>query len=71
MRITNEHQRHGSALAQLVKDPRFTALNRASAEYGHYLLNDDRRLHMKYASKPTGPWQFNLLGGGCSAREVR
>ena len=59
MQIEKKHKYHGAALAQLVEDRRFTALNKASHHYGHYLVNDATRLFVKYSSK-TQPWHFTF-----------
>lgn len=61
MRILKQDQLHGAALAQIVKHSAFTSLNKASDDYGHYLLNDDVRIHVKYcAASDVGPWQFTF-----------
>jgi hypothetical protein len=49
---------HGIALTQLVEHPSFKALNKASKRYGHYLLNQDRRLFVKYRTNGGLAWQF-------------
>jgi len=51
---------HGAALTQIVEHPSFKALNRASAKYGHYLVNTDREVFVKYRTSGKGPWQFTL-----------
>lgn len=51
---------HGAALVQVVNHPSFTALNRASERYGHYLINDDRHLFVKYSTSHRSPWQFTF-----------
>jgi hypothetical protein len=57
---------HGIASTQLVEHPSFKALNKASKRYGHYLLNQDRRLFVKYRTNDGLAWQF-----GFSTSEIR
>lgn len=60
MKINEKHQYHGPALAQIVEHPSFKALNRAnSGAYGHYLLNQECSLWMKYATGDE-PWQYTF-----------
>lgn len=56
-------QYHGIALAQIVRHPAFTALNRASDEYGHYRVNEDVVLFVKYRTGSRSPWSFTLHEG--------
>ena len=51
---------HGAALTQVVEHKDFKALNKASTEYGHYQINEDRRLWVKYLSKKGPNWQFKF-----------
>jgi hypothetical protein len=51
---------HGAALVQVVNDPAFTSLNKASDAYGHYVINEDRRLFMKYSTARSSRWQFTF-----------
>ena len=60
MKIQEKHKYHGSALAQVVEHEAFKALNRADSNYGHYLVNTDRRLIVKYRTCERGPWVFNF-----------
>ncbi|MDG3015280.1 hypothetical protein [Speluncibacter jeojiensis] len=53
MGIDKQDFQHGAALAAIVKDHRFTSLNKASERYGHYLVNDDRYVFVKYCTKPS------------------
>lgn len=39
---------HGAALVAIADSQAFTALNRASVKYGHYVVNHDRHLFIKY-----------------------
>ena len=58
MRIQEKHMFHGSALTQIVEHPSFKALNRASSHYGHYLVNTDTQILVKYRTAECSPWQF-------------
>ncbi len=51
---------HGAALTQIVEHPPFKALNRASKAYGHYRVNADREVFIKYNATSASPWQFTL-----------
>ena len=51
---------HGAALTQIVEHPLFTALNKVDDKYGHYLVNADIRLLVKYSSPSNSPWQFTF-----------
>lgn len=48
---------HGAALVAIADSDRFTALNRASVKYGHYVVNHDRHLFIKYSSG-RGPREY-------------
>lgn len=46
---------------QVVEDPNFKALNKASdGKYGHYVLNSDTRLFVKYTTGSGPEFKFNL-----------
>lgn len=60
MKINDTHQYHGAALAQIVQDDAFTALNRASDQYGHYQINHDRRVLIKTAKNNGEKWSFTF-----------
>ena len=60
MKIQVHDRLHGAALTQIVEHPRFKSLNKATKEYGHYLINDDRRLWVKYLSNNGGTWRFGF-----------
>lgn len=51
---------HGAALAQIVNHESFTSLNKVPGTYGHYIINTDRRLFIKYRDADRPPWQFNF-----------
>jgi hypothetical protein len=60
MRIQEQDLYHGAALTQIVEHPSFKALNKASAKYGHYLINTDRHVFVKYRKNSKSPWQHTL-----------
>lgn len=60
MKVQEKHTYHGQALAQIVEHKSFKALNRASANYGHYIVNADRHVFVKYSTKPKPPWGFQF-----------
>src|ERR1039458_3316598 len=51
---------HGAALTQIVEHNSFKALNRASKKYGHYLVNTDRHLFVRYKKNKKSPWIFQF-----------
>ncbi|MFI9342233.1 hypothetical protein ACIG0D_13300 [Streptomyces sp. NPDC052773] len=54
---------HGAALVAIVDSGMFTALNRASVKYGHYVVNHDRHLFIKYNDgKGPGDYFFTFSG---------
>lgn len=60
MKIQDLHLFHGAALTQIVEHNSFKALNRATPKYGHYLVNTDRHLFVKYRTATKSPWQHTL-----------
>lgn len=60
MKIQKHDLYHGAALAQIVKHRSFKAINRASAKYGHYVVNTNRYLFVKYTAARRSPWRFLL-----------
>lgn len=58
MKIQEQDIYHGPALMQIVEHQSFKALNRASLHYGHYLVNTDRQVFVKYRKTRRSPWQF-------------
>lgn len=58
MKIQEQDVYHGPALMQIVEHPTFKALNRASRRYGHYLVNTDRKVFVKYRKNARSPWRF-------------
>jgi hypothetical protein len=66
MKIQEQDLYHGAALTQIVEHKSFTALNRASSKYGHYIVNADRHVFVKYRKTSRSPWQHTF-----SAEEVK
>lgn len=60
MKIQEQDLYHGAALTQIVEHISFKALNRASTKYGHYLVNTDRHVFVKYRKPNRSPWQHTL-----------
>jgi len=60
MKIQEQDQYHGAALTQIVEHESFKALNRASEKYGHYLVNTDKHVFVKYRTANRSPWTFTV-----------
>jgi hypothetical protein len=60
MKIQDQDVYHGAALTQVVQHDSFKALNRASEKYGHYLVNKDHHMFVKYRTNRKSPWSFTL-----------
>jgi hypothetical protein len=60
MKIQDQDFYHGAALTQIVEHESFKALNRASRKYGHYLINTDRHIFVKYRKSKKTPWLFTI-----------
>lgn len=60
MKIQEQDFYHGVALTQITEHKSFKALNRASTKYGHYLINTDRHVFIKYRTHPKSPWQHTF-----------
>lgn len=67
MKIQEKDVYHGAALTQIVEHPSFKALNQASTKYGHYLVNTDRQVFVKYRKAKSSPWTFTLQPAEVSA----
>lgn len=48
MTIDHKDFMHGAALVAIADAEGFTALNKGSEKYGHYIVNHDRHLFIKY-----------------------
>lgn len=60
MRVQEKDIYHGIALTQIVQHESFKALNSGSAKQGHYLINSDRHLLVKYRTNDGDSWQFTF-----------
>jgi hypothetical protein len=61
VKIQQQDLFHGAALTQVVEHPSFKALNKApDGKYGHYVLNSDKRLFLKYTTGDGPDYRFTL-----------
>jgi hypothetical protein len=60
MKIQEKDIYHGAALTQIVEHPSFKALNRATEKYGHYLVNTDLHVFVKYRKSSRSPYIFTV-----------
>lgn len=60
---------HGAALVAIADSEMFTALNRASVKYGHYVVNHDRHLFIKY-NDGKGPGEYFFTFSGEDKRRI-
>ncbi|MGD7023611.1 hypothetical protein ACQCVK_13505 [Rossellomorea vietnamensis] len=60
MKIQTQDLYHGAVLTQITEHSSFKALNKVDSQYGHYLVNHDTRLFVKYLTKQTSPWSFKF-----------
>lgn len=60
MKVQTQDLYHGAVLTQITEHPSFKALNKADSIYGHYLINHDTRLFVKYLTKRNSPWNFKF-----------
>ncbi|MGY0069254.1 hypothetical protein ACWZEH_21195 [Streptomyces sp. QTS137] len=68
--IDNKDFMHGAALVAIADSEMFTALNRASVKYGHYVVNHDRHLFIKY-NTGTGPGDYFFTFSGEDKNRIR
>ncbi|MFD8432389.1 MULTISPECIES: hypothetical protein [Streptomyces] len=61
---------HGAALVAIADSEMFTALNRASVKYGHYVVNHDRHLFIKY-NDGRGPGDYFFTFSGEDKARIR
>jgi hypothetical protein len=59
MGIDHKDFMHGAALVAIADSAEFTALNKASVKYGHYVVNHDRNIFIKY-SDGHGPGDYSF-----------
>lgn len=60
MRIQEQDIYHGAALTQIAEHASFKALNKDSERYGHYLINADCHVFIKYSRSASSPWSFTF-----------
>lgn len=61
MKIQKQDIYHGAALLQIIEHSSFTALNKtADKKYGHYRINANINIFIKYCSNTASPWTFNF-----------
>lgn len=60
MKVQEQDVYHGIALSQIVRHESFKALNCGSTKQGHYLINSDRHLLIKYRTNDGDSWQFTF-----------
>ena len=60
MKVQEQDIYHGIALTQIVKHKSFKALNSGSPKHGHYLINSDRHVLIKYRTNDDDSWQFTF-----------
>ncbi len=56
MKIQEQDIYHGAALTQIAEHESFKALNKGSERYGHYLINADCHVFIKYSKAAVSPW---------------
>ena len=60
MKIQEQDLYHGTALMQIVEHPSFKALNKGSKRYGHYLVNADCHIFVRYSKSDGDTWSFTF-----------
>jgi len=60
MKVQEQDIYHGAALSQIVRHQSFKALNSGSSKQGHYLINSDRHVLVKYRTNSGPTWQFTF-----------
>lgn len=60
MKIQTQDFYHGAALTQIVEHPSFKALNKGSSNYGHYRINADCHLFVRYATGDGPTWSYTF-----------
>lgn len=70
MKIQEQDLYHGAALTQIAEHQSFKALNRGSTKYGHYLVNTDKHIFIKYRTSTGSPWQHTVSPDEMKALEA-
>jgi hypothetical protein len=60
MLVDKQDLYHGAVLTQITEHPSFTALNKPDTLYGHYVVNHETRLFVKYLTKESSAWHFRF-----------
>lgn len=60
MKTSQKDLFHGSALIKVIEHESFTALNKTDDKYGHYRINSDIAILVKYATSKSSHWQFTF-----------
>jgi hypothetical protein len=60
MKIQIQDLYHGAVLTQITEHESFKALNKVTTLYGHYQVNTNTRLFVKYLTKKKSPWNFKF-----------
>lgn len=60
MKIVDRELYIGASLTQIVECTGFESIKKASATYGHYAVNDSRRLLIRQTKSSNGPWYFTF-----------
>lgn len=67
MKIQEQDTFHGPVLMQIVEYEAFKALNKPDRKYGHYILNTNTRLWVKYSTNDSDNWSFTFQPNDLSA----
>jgi len=60
MKIQEQDFYHGAALTQIAEHQSFKALNKGSKRYGHYLVNADCHVFVRYSKADGETWTFTF-----------
>lgn len=61
MKIQNKDIYYGIALTQIVEYPTFTSINKISGKDGLFLINDYKRILIKYSTSEDDKWRFTFI----------
>ena len=60
MKVVGRELYLGAALTQIVESTGFASMRKASRAFGHYTINENRRLLIRYTKSERGPWHFTF-----------
>lgn|SRR5690606_30832671 len=60
MNVLDKERYHGAALTQLVESSGFGCIRKASRTFGHYEINEARRLLVRHSAAAASPWCFKM-----------